>query len=292
MSDITVRNVRLSFEGAIDFDVSDDELGGMLPSLALSMTMPYLEPYLIRTMKVALKKITDPELAEDVRRFSQQEGHHFRNHAMFNDQIRAHFDPATTDSLREIEAALEADYQRFSRTKGLRFNVGYAEGFEAMTCAGALAAAEHMAFDSSKGDSKIDSKADSKIRSNAKSPMPGGDIWAWHMAEEIEHRTVAFDVFGHLVGSYFYRIFGGCWAQWHYVSYILRFQRCMVKGLGRKPGGSRDAVQTTALRNYLRTLSPFYDPAKIEMPAGVEELLAKFSAQVGIAQTQQTQDSP
>ncbi len=258
MADITVRKIRFSFDDPFDFEVSDEQLGSMLGPLALSMTMPYLEPYLIRTMKVALKQIADPTLAEDVRRFSQQEGHHFRNHALLNDQIRGQFDEAAADRLRDIEKDLEADYQRFTRTKSLRFNLAYAEGFEAMTCAMALAGAEHGTFE---GDM-----------------IPGGEIWAWHMAEEIEHRTVAFDVYRHLVGSYPYRILVGTWSQWHYVSYIRRFAACMATALGRKPGSPRSAVGRTALRNYRRTWSPFYDPAKIELPAGVQELLDRYSA--------------
>jgi predicted metal-dependent hydrolase len=259
VAEISVRNIRFSFENALDFDRPADELSMMLPPLALSMTMPYLEPYLIRTMKLALKQITDPQLAEDVRRFSQQEGHHFRNHAELNDQIRAQFDAVSADRLRGIEADLEADYQRFSRSKRLRFNVAYAEGFEAMTCAGALAAAEHGAFD---GDAM----------------MPGGEIWAWHMAEEIEHRTVAFGVFEQLVGSYPYRIFVGTWSQWHYLRYIGRFARCMAEGLGQKLRRPASPMHRTALRRYLRTWSPWYDPAKLDVPPQVAGLLARFSS--------------
>ncbi len=124
-------------------------------------------------MKVALEKITDPQLAEDTRRFSQQEGHHYRNHAKFNDRIRASFDRGTAEELRAIEQAQDADYQRYTREKSLRFNVVYAEGFEAMTCSSALAMAEAGNFEEG-------------------AKLPGGEIWGWHMAEEIEHRTVAF----------------------------------------------------------------------------------------------------
>ena len=258
MADITVRKIRFSFEEPFDFDVPDERLGAMLPPLGLSMTMPYLEPYLIRSMKVALREITDPQLADDARRFSQQEGHHYRNHALLNEQLRGKFDSATADALRAIESDLEADYQRFSRTKSLRFNLAYAEGFEAMTCALALAAAEHGTFDDEM--------------------LPGGEVWSWHMAEEIEHRTVAFNVYDHLVGSYPYRIVVGTWAQWHYVSYIRRFANCMARGLGRNPVGPKSPVQRAALRNYLRTWSPRYDPARIEMPAGVQALLDHYSA--------------
>jgi len=259
MADITVRKIRFTFDDPIEFAaMSDEELGRVLPLLGLSMTMPYLEPYLIRTMKVALKQITDETLAEDARRFSQQEGHHYRNHMLLNDQVRHQFEPATADELRAIEANLESDYQQFTKERSLRFNLGYAEGFEAMTCAIALASAEHRSF----GNGAM---------------VPGGEIWAWHMAEEIEHRTVAFDVYDHLVGRYGYRILRGTWAQWHYVSYIMRFARCMAAGLGREMQRTRSAESRTVLRNYLRTWSPWYDPAKIAMPPGVAELLAHYS---------------
>ena len=259
MAEITVRNLRFDFDAPIDLDVSDEALGTMLGALGLSMTMPYLEPYLIRTMKVAIKQISDPILAEDARRFSQQEGHHFRNHALFNDRIRAHFDDATAERLRGIEADLEADYQRFSKEKPLRWNCTYAEGFEAMTCAGALAMAEHGAFEDD-------------------TMMPGGEIWSWHMAEEIEHRTVAFGVFEHLVGSYFYRITVGTWSQWHFLSYVRRFARSMAGALDRKLIISRSPMNRSVLRRYLHTWSPRYHPAKIDIPDAVGGLLARYTA--------------
>jgi predicted metal-dependent hydrolase len=258
MADITVRKIRFDFDGVMDLDRSSEELASILPPLALSMTMPYLEPYLIRTMKVALGQITDPQLAEDVRCFSKQEGHHFRNHADLNAVIRSQFDEPVAGRLRSIEADLEADYQRFSREKSLRFNAGYAEGFEAMTCAGALAAAEHGGF-------------------GGEGMLPGGEIWNWHMAEEIEHRTVAFEVFEHLVGSYVFRIVIGTWSQWHYVSYIRRFARCMADALGCDLKAPRSAMHRSALRGYLRTFSPWYHPAKIDIPPTVDLLLARFS---------------
>jgi len=260
VSRITVRKIRFPFDGACELGGTDEELAAVLPVLGLSMTMPYLEPYLIRTMKAALPAITDPALAEDARRFAQQEGHHYKNHAVFNDTLRARFDAATGARLRQLEAELEADYQRFSQMRSLRFNVAYAEGFEAMTCAGALAMAAHGGFDHYAVD------------------LPGGELWAWHMVEEIEHRTVAFGIFQHLDGSYPYRIVVGTWAQWHYLRYVVRFARCMAEGLGRRLVRTRTAVERDAFRRYLRTWSPWYHPARIEVPDGVAALLARYTA--------------
>lgn len=217
--------------------------------------MPYLEPYLIRTMQVALQHIDDEALAEDVRHFSQQEGHHFRNHIKFNEHVRAHFSNEVAAQLRAIEDALEADYQRFTQEESLRFNVTYAEGFEAFTCGMALASTEHAVFER----------------------LPGQELFAWHLAEEIEHRTVAFDVFEHLVGNYSYRIRAGCWSQWHYVRTVDRFVRVMAKALDRKLVYSWRPLEKTAARNYLRTLSPRYNPANIDVPAGIEGLLEKYA---------------
>ncbi len=40
----------------------------------------------------------------------------------------------------------------------------------------------------------------------------------------------------------------------------------------------RTAMHRSALRRYLQTFSPWYDPAKIEIPEGVDALLARYSA--------------
>ena len=262
MADITARNLRLDFGDSIDLDsVADEDIDLVMGVLSLSLTMPYLEPYLIRSMKIALPKINDPALAQDVRLFSQQESHHFRNHALLNQRIREAFDSSTARHIQTIESELEADYQRFSREKPLRWNLAYAEGFEAMTCSVALAAAEGGFLD--------------------RPDLPGGEIWAWHMAEEIEHRTVAFEVFDYLVGHYAYRLLFGTRAQWHYLSYLFRFSRCMDQAL-RRPERTRQrpAISASFGRHYLRTWSPRYHPAKVPIPAGVAEALDGFSARL------------
>ncbi len=75
------------------------------------MLLPYLEPYLIRTMKEAKKHVTDPQLVSDMERFSAQEGQYFKEQMRFNEVIRKSFPGLTT-----LEAELEADYQRFFTT--------------------------------------------------------------------------------------------------------------------------------------------------------------------------------
>lgn len=168
--------------------------------VASSLALPHLEPYLIRTMSAARPHIHDPSLLEDLQRFSAQEGHHYRAHKAFNERVRLGGFP----ELARFEAELEADYRRFTDTKSLRFNLAYAEGFEALSMNLILLLIETEGMPSG---------------------SPVEDLWGWHFVEEIEHRTVAFDVYQHLAGTYRHRLLIGAWAQWHFFSWVVRVAR-------------------------------------------------------------------
>jgi len=135
MADINVRT--MAFDWPDDLPVlpipSDISLSCEL--VALSFTLPYLEPYLIRTMSLAGKDDIDPALASDLRSFSKQEAQHHRNHSRINNIVRSKLPEDTAAALRRLEDDLANDYRRFTTTKSLRYNLAYAEGFEAMTLA-------------------------------------------------------------------------------------------------------------------------------------------------------------
>ncbi|XOV87899.1 MAG: metal-dependent hydrolase [Pseudomonadota bacterium] len=260
MNTITVRKV--------DFDFPEDAGLYAIPSMprvslfiaAFSLTMPYLEPYLIRMMLVAGKEVTDPGLAEDIKRFSQQEGNHYRNHARINKIVRSHFDEATQAELLAIEADLKADYENFLKNRPLKFNLAYAEGFEAMTCAAALPAARR------------------------EGPMGLSRGWDelldWHALEEVEHRTVAFDTYEHLAGGYLYRVFTGLKAQVHYLYYIHRFYRVMLKAKGMRVYPYIPFFILAGGWRYLNTFMPWYNPANYEVPTTLQSRLAAYETLV------------
>lgn len=95
---------------------------------AASLAMPYLEPYVIDTMRKARAKIADPRVLKDVDLYIGQESTHFRQHQQFNRRL-AEFGYA---AVPRIEATLKNDYESFARDRSFIFNVAYAEGFEAM----------------------------------------------------------------------------------------------------------------------------------------------------------------
>ena len=93
MTEILVRKVKFEFPDELDDVFPGDDPIAETYRVAFSLTMPYLEPYLIRTYRSVLDQITDPELAEDVRNFSAQEAQHFQNHRRVNKVIKSQLGP-------------------------------------------------------------------------------------------------------------------------------------------------------------------------------------------------------
>jgi hypothetical protein len=260
---ITIRRPQFAYPAHLDPMVwpGQPELSYVL--VGLSLLLPYLEPYLIRTMNEAKRRITDPELAADVALFNGQEGQHYRAHMRFNDAVREGY-----PTLAPLEAELERDYQRFTEERSLKWNLAFAEGFEAYTCATARFSLEEGLLQ--------------KLHPAAR------DLFEWHLVEEMEHRCVAFDAYEHLFGSYLYRLAVGFYAQWHLNRFVDRAARAMLdedRQKGRDHGGPAAAWKrlephlSLMLRRLfpkvLRTYLPGYTPHRIEMPEGVAALLAR-----------------
>ena len=139
VADINVR--KMAFEWPDDLPVlaNPDDVSGSCDLVGFSLTMPHLEPYLIRTMRVGGQQATNPVIAADMKNISAQEAQHHRNHSLVNKIVRDQLSPETAAQVEEIEAELESDYREFTKDKSLKFNLAYAEGFEAMTLSMALA---------------------------------------------------------------------------------------------------------------------------------------------------------
>ena len=250
----------------MDFEIEPDlvkkALPEIFPAYGISMTLPYLEPYLVRTMREALKHCTDPKVAQQVRQFIGQEAQHYRQHSVLNDMIR-NISPEL-EGLRDIEKQLEADYQRFTKTKSLKFNLAYAEGFEAATFAGGRLNFQNKVFD------RLESIKGSGLL----------QLFLWHALEEVEHHTVTFNIYDHLYGDYLYRLVAGTYGQYHFFKYVFLFTKFIAKNApqalerGRALWPSQNLTgdwreQFSLLREIARVYAPNYDPSKIRLPDNV-----------------------
>jgi predicted metal-dependent hydrolase len=264
---MTVRRMAFAFTPDMERVFVKDDPDMSFTFLGAWIMLPYLEPYLIRTMRDALPHVKDPKLVEDLKRFCAQEGEHFKQHARANDIIRS-LNPAY-EALRPLEAELDAELKRFTKDKPLKFNLAYAEGFESMTSASSRAQFECGLYD----------RTDSPLAHLAK----------WHVMEELEHRTVAFDIYEHVVGDWFYRVKTGLWAQKHYVGWVNRFKKVMVDAEGELIAryqtpeivAARKAFNKhywgRALPRILGTYMPWYNPAKVDLPPEYEAARLHYS---------------
>lgn len=256
MSEINVRKIQFEFPEDLTVLAAPKDFDRSMAMLGVSMTLPHLEPYLIRTMRVAMKDVEDEDLRRDMKNFSAQEGFHYRNHARINEIICSKLRPQTARNVRIIEAEMEADYRRFTKEKSLRWNLAYAEGFEAMTLIIALEFFEDYELE---------------LELNWR------ELWEWHLAEEVEHRTVCFDAYEKLNGGYFHRVFWGIRGQQHFLKYVDRFARCIAKDYAGEYGPYKGiGIQPKSAIRMLNTFTPWYNPRHYKIPEDIKQAWSKY----------------
>jgi len=202
-----------------------------------SLTLPYLEPYLIRVMRMAREQLADGSaeslelprqaLLRDIDRFNGQEANHFKIHRAYNAFLRDRY-----EGLEALEAELEADFARFLREESLEWNLGYSAGFETT----GMMMAELFFGEAEPGMKDAD-------------PSVHG-LWAWHLAEEYEHRCVAFEVFRAMGGGYFRRVELFFYQARHLASFGERAAALMMEQ-DRAAGLLPEAAEITPARKRL-----------------------------------------
>ena len=164
----------------------------------LSLTMPYLEPYLIKSTQQAMAFIDVPELLEDMRGFNGQEARHYQCHRRLNEILKANGYP----ELADVERRMDASFKRLSNMS-LRTQLAYNAGFETMTNG-----FTHWLIN--------------KRRHLFRGGSPHiASFWIMHMVEETEHKTVAFDAYMAYSGQYLPRAIGVFHGSFHLVGWGL-----------------------------------------------------------------------
>jgi predicted metal-dependent hydrolase len=137
---------------------------------SVSLLMPYMEPYFVRSVAAALPHL-DPERAGRTRGFRAQETEHHRPHRVFNRVLTARY-----PGLTRVERAADRYYRWIGHRGGDELNVAVAAASETIAYSAARWAAGRRTalFDGA-------------------DPVVAELFW-WHLAEEVEHKAVAYDV--------------------------------------------------------------------------------------------------
>jgi predicted metal-dependent hydrolase len=144
---------------------------------SVSMLMPHVEPLFVRVTRAALPDLPE-ELRPEAEAYVRQEAQHHAQHRRFNDLLIRR-----CPGLARLERWMDRAYGAVERRRSLRFNLAFA------------AASETMAFSLARWTDR-----------RARDLFDGADpvaasLYLWHLAEEVEHKSVAFDVWKAVDGS-------------------------------------------------------------------------------------------
>lgn len=136
----------------------------------VSLLMPYMEPYFVRSIARVLDELPAP-VAADARAYVGQEGEHHHQHRRFNHLLLRRY-----HRLQPIEHAADRVYRRLGRSRSAGFNVAFTAASETIAYSAARWAAQRQR--------SLFAGADRQLSA----------LFIWHLAEEVEHKSVAWDV--------------------------------------------------------------------------------------------------
>lgn len=225
----------------------------------LSVTMPYLEPYLIKSSQAATEFIDHEELLEDIRGFAGQEARHYQCHRRLNELLKANGYP----ELAKVENRLANGFKKLSG-RSLETQLAYNAGFECMTNG-----FTHWLITKRKA---LFEGASPHVTS----------FWLMHMIEETEHKTVAFDLYIAYSGRYLPRVIGVFHGTLHLWGWgLVGMLTCLKKDRALwRPKTWLNIIKevSSAVWNVgpfvFRALLPGYDPRHENDPKWYEDWIA------------------
>ena len=176
------RSLDVDFAGVPRRWIADSAVATAI-SNGINLLFPHGERFFVRSVSKFLDRVHDPELRAQARAFFKQEAHHARAHEAFNTVLRAHG--------YEVDRFL-ARYRAIAMWIEARMP-------DAINLAG-TAASEH--FTAILAEGAFTTGLLDLIEPRMQR------LLAWHAAEELEHKAVAFDVMQSVSRSYALRIAG------------------------------------------------------------------------------------
>lgn len=162
-----------------------------------SFTLVRGEYFFCRMFNKALPFIQDEKLREDTKIFIRQEAIHSQAHKGSIDEYLVRYGVDVENQYKRVVKL----FDHLLADKPLGFNLPKSwQRSWLNTRVGLVAAAEH--FTAAIGEYVL-TRSDWEARGC--DPIVS-DLFTWHSAEEVEHRTVAYDVYQHISGNYLLRV--------------------------------------------------------------------------------------
>lgn len=267
---ILIRRIQFEYPDDLPVHWHPDKLEWSQVVNACSLLMPYLEPFLIDSVRQAQPLMEDPALQEEAKAYIGQEANHYRQHRNFNEIVINQ----GYEELRQYEQLLTEDYERF-RKRDLRFRLAYTAGFETMALAIGHMLVNHRRFFFEGADPAVSS------------------LVLWHFVEELEHKTSAFYIYQYLYGGsvtgYLYRAYRLITTIGHTVGR----SRQAFRQIMRIDGLHRDRrswwrsrwlmlrISLWVLPKLLHGALPWHRPERINDPRWVKEWSALYDSDAG-----------
>lgn len=174
---LPVRRLRFAYPSDMEAAWSD-----RLPEFAwaansVSLIMPFAEPYFVSTVRSVIPAL-DGDLQVRAEEYVRQEAQHHRQHRRFNDVLGNRYNRVLL-----LERWMRRTYGWLADRKSVRFHLAFAAGSETIAFTLARWTEDHL----------------SELFTGAE-PVPA-TLFLWHLAEEVEHKSVAFDVYAAVDGS-------------------------------------------------------------------------------------------
>ncbi len=231
---------------------------------AFGLYAALIEPFAVKSFRRVLDRIRDEALRERVDRFCRQEAQHYQRHVDFNKAVLAHGYPGLQERIDRLSKELES----FLGAANDAYCIGYIEGFESYTTQFALRMIGSGLYD------------------HRRTHPAFGALFKWHLLEEIEHRTVAFDLYRHLFGRNYWHRARLCWvAQGHQLRFQAECAALMSEVDVARHGercriGARQRLMlaTFPIGMRLRSMLPGYTPHAYRVPQSIASLSEHFTS--------------
>jgi predicted metal-dependent hydrolase len=138
--------------------------------------MPHAEPYVARSVRATIEHLDSPASAR-ARTFVAEELQHQAEHRRFNRLVLTE-----QPGLNRLDRLMSWTFAKLDR-RSLEFNAGFAAGFETIAYAVAR---------------WVESRLGSLFRG---ADDDAATLFLWHLAEEVGHKSVAFDAFTQISGK-------------------------------------------------------------------------------------------